>query len=264
MRWLRTNKHTLMSLATRIIPCLDVRDNRVVKGVNFGNIIDAGDPVSCAQSYNDALADELVLLDITASIESRSTWLTTVRTIADTIFIPFTVGGGISTLDDIYRLLDNGADKVSLNSTALKNPQLIADCARTFGSQCIVIAIDAKRHANGKWHAYTHGGRNDTGIDALTWAKQACDLGAGEVLLTSMDTDGVQTGFDLALTKAVADVVLVPVIASGGAGELTHFSDAVTLGKADALLAASVFHFGTFAIHQVKEHLQEKDIAVRL
>jgi cyclase len=253
-----------MSLSTRIIPCLDVKNNRVVKGVNFKDIIDAGDPVECAIAYNNSNADELVLLDITASLEQRSTWLKTVCKIADSIFIPFTIGGGISSVDDIYALLDNGADKISINSSAVANPKLITQGADRFGSQCIVVAMDVKQTSKGKWEVFTHGGTKATGIDAISWAKQVEEMGAGEILLTSMDTDGVKTGFDIPITKVISTNANIPVIASGGAGKLEHFSQGAIEGKADALLAASVFHFKELTINQVKEHMREQGINVRL
>jgi imidazole glycerol-phosphate synthase subunit HisF len=248
----------------RVIPCLDVKDGRVVKGVQFENLRDAGDPVAQAAFYDQAGADELCFLDITASHENRGTILETVAKTAAQCFIPLTVGGGIRTLEDINKLLKAGADKVSINSAAVYDTDFIARGAKTFGSQCIVAAVDAKRVAPGKWEIFTHGGRKPTGIDAIEYAKIVTDKGAGEILLTSMDQDGAKTGFDLALTRAVADAVTVPVIASGGVGEIEHFSEGVLQGGACAVLAASVFHFGTFSVKQVKEHLQTQGIAVRL
>ena len=237
--------------AKRIIPCLDVKNGRVVKGTSFINLRDAGDPVECAIEYDRQGADELVLLDITASAQSRGTQLQYVSSVADHIFIPFTVGGGIRTVEDFTALLRAGADKVSVNSAAIRNPKLIEEAAKKFGSQCVVCAIDAKRRAEGGWTVYINGGRIDTGIDALEWAKKATELGAGELLVTSMDEDGRKKGYDLALTAAISESVSVPVIASGGAGALEHFYDAFTKGKADAVLAASLFHFGEISIVEV-------------
>ena len=248
----------------RIIPCLDVNNNRVVKGVNFVNLRDAGDPAEVAKAYNEAGADELVFLDITASSDNRKTVVDMVRKVAETVFIPFTVGGGIRTVDDFKLLLREGADKISINSSAINNPRLISDAAYKFGSQCVVVAIDAKRRADGSgWNVYKNGGRVDTGLDAVTWAIIANRLGAGEILLTSMDCDGVKNGYDLELTKAVSENVGIPVIASGGAGKLEHFYDAFTYGKADAVLAASLFHFGEISIGELKEYLDNKGISVR-
>ena len=230
--------------AKRIIPCLDVKNGRVVKGVNFVNLIDAGDPVECAKVYNQAGADELVFLDITASSDARDTVVDMVKAVAASVFIPFTVGGGIRTVEDFRKILNAGADKVAVNSAAIKRPELISEAAEKFGSQCVVCAIDAKRRANGDgWTIYLNGGRVDTGIDAIEWAKKAEALGAGEILLTSMDCDGTKSGYDLELTKTVSESVKIPVIASGGAGTMEHFADAVDKGKADAVLAASLFHF---------------------
>ena len=247
----------------RIIPCLDVNRGRVVKGVNFVDLKDAGDPVEIARAYDAAGADELVFLDITASCENRDTVTDMVRAVASSVFIPFTVGGGIRTVDDFKKLLREGADKISVNSAAIDRPQLITEAAEKFGSQCVVVAIDARRRADGGWNIYKHGGRLDTGIDAVWWAKKAEDLGAGEILLTSMDCDGTKAGYDLELTRAVADAVDIPVIASGGAGTLEHFHEAFTKGKADAVLAASLFHYKELEIGQVKNYLAEKGISVR-
>lgn len=247
----------------RIIPCLDVNKGRVVKGVNFVDLKDAGDPVEIAKAYDAAGADELVFLDITASNEGRDTVVDMVRAVAANVFIPFTVGGGIRTVDDFKRLLREGADKISVNSAAIDRPELIREAADKFGSQCVVVAIDAKRRPDGGWNIYKHGGRLDTGIDAVEWAKKAETLGAGEILLTSMDCDGTKAGYDLALTRAIADAVSIPVIASGGAGTLEHFYDALTEGGADAALAASLFHYKELEICEVKEYLAGKDVSVR-
>lgn len=247
-------------LCKRIIPCLDVRDGQVVKGIQFEGIQEVGDPVQLAKAYDSQGADELVFLDITASHEHRKTMVEVVREVASAIFIPFTVGGGIQSVQDIRALLLAGADKVSLNSSALKNPALIKEASTLFGSQCIVVAVDAKRVGDG-WHAFIHGGRIDTGIDVLDWVEEACDLGAGEILLTSMDTDGIQTGYDLELTKAVSDRVRVPVIASGGAGRLEDFEKGLEV--ADAVLAASLFHYGQLSIPEVKAYLKERGVAIR-
>lgn len=249
--------------AKRIIPCLDVKMGRVVKGVSFVNLRDAGDPVECAIEYDKKGADELVLLDITATHEGRGTMIDIVRRVADSIFIPFTVGGGISSVDDFTQLLRAGADKISVNSAAVRNPQLINDAAYKFGSQCVVCAIDAKRRENGGWEVYLNGGRIPTGIDAVKWAQEAVKRGAGEILLTSMDCDGQKKGYDLELTRAVSESVGVPVIASGGAGAKEHFYDAFTVGKADAVLAASLFHFNEIPIGELKEYLRDRDIPVR-
>ncbi len=249
----------------RIIPCLDVHAGRVVKGVNFVNLKDAGDPVEIAAAYDIAGADELVFLDITASSDGRDTVVDMVRRVAEKVFIPFTVGGGIRTVDDFRMLLREGADKISINSSAIDRPQLISEAADKFGSQCVVVAIDAKRRADGSgFNIYKHGGRLDMGIDAVEWAMQAEKLGAGEILLTSMDQDGTKVGYDLELTKNIADNVKIPIIASGGAGELKHFKDALTIGKADAALAASLFHFKELEIKQVKEYLKKEGVSVRL
>lgn len=249
--------------AKRIIPCLDIKNGRVVKGTNFVQLRDAGDPVECARAYNAQGVDELVLLDITASSDARGILIDIVRQVADSVFIPFTVGGGIRTVDDFTAILRAGADKVSVNSSALKNPQLIEEAAYKFGSQCVVCAIDARRTGDGHWTAYLNGGRIDTGRDAVEWAKEAVRRGAGEILLTSMDCDGVKEGYDLELTRAVSESVGVPVIASGGAGQLSHFYDAFTEGKADAVLAASLFHFGEINIPQLKDYLAGRGIPVR-
>ena len=249
--------------AKRIIPCLDVNNGRVVKGTNFVNLRDAGDPVEAAKAYDAQGADELVFLDITASAQARNIILDMVAQVADSIFIPFTVGGGIRTVDDFNALLRAGADKVSVNSAAIRNPSLIQEAAEKFGSQCVVCAIDAKRRPEGGWTVYLNGGRVDTGLDAVEWAKQAVDLGAGEILLTSRDCDGVKNGYDLELTRAVSDSVNVPVIASGGAGAMEHFYDAFTAGHADAVLAASLFHFGEITIPDLKAYLAGRGISVR-
>ena len=251
--------------AKRIIPCLDVNRGRVVKGVNFVNLIDAGDPVECAAVYDKAGADELVFLDITASSDARNTVVDMVEAVAKRVFIPFTVGGGIRTVEDFRTILNAGADKVSVNSAAVKNPQLIKDAAERFGSQCVVVAIDAKRREdNNGWEVYLNGGRVPTGIDAVEWAKQAEALGAGEILLTSMDCDGTKAGYDLPLTRAVSESVKIPVIASGGAGTMEHFLDAFRDGKADAVLAASLFHFKEIEISELKKYLSENGESVRL
>lgn len=249
----------------RIIPCLDVNAGRVVKGVNFVNLIDAGDPVSIAEAYDQAGADELVFLDITASSDARGTVIDMVERVAEKVFIPFTVGGGIRTVDDFKAILRAGADKVSVNSAAIMNPSLIAEAADKFGSQCVVVAIDAKRRSDGSgWNIYKNGGRVDMGIDAVEWAMKANELGAGEILLTSMDCDGTKAGYDIELTKMVSENVSIPVIASGGAGNMEHFYDALSVGKADAALAASLFHFKELEIKEVKKYLREKSISVRL
>ena len=248
----------------RIIPCLDVNVGRVVKGVNFVDLKDAGDPVEIARAYDKAGADELVFLDITASSDERRTVVDMVRKVAECVFIPFTVGGGIRTVDDFRAILREGADKVSINSSAITTPELIRDAADKFGSQCVVVAIDAKRRADGSgWNIYKNGGRIDVGIDAVEWAKKVEQLGAGEILLTSMDCDGTKAGYDLELTRAVAENVSVPVIASGGAGKLEHFKEALTEGKADAALAASLFHYKELEIRQVKEYLRQEGVPVR-
>lgn len=249
--------------AKRIIPCLDVNNGRVVKGTNFVNLRDAGDPVEAAKIYDAQGADELVFLDITASAQARNIILDIVSQVADSIFIPFTVGGGIRSVDDFNALLRAGADKVSVNSAAIRNPALIQEAADKFGSQCVVCAIDAKRRLEGGWTVYLNGGRVDTGLDAIEWAQKAVQLGAGEILLTSMDCDGVKNGYDLDLTRAVSECVHVPVIASGGAGKMEHFYDAFTQGRADAVLAASLFHFGEITIPELKGYLAGRGISVR-
>ena len=248
----------------RIIPCLDVKDGRVVKGTNFVSLRDAGDPVELAAFYDRELADELVFLDITASSDGRNTMVDVVRRTASQVFIPFTVGGGIRSVDDIRTMLHAGADKVSLNTAAVKAPALIAEGAKSFGSQCIVLAVDAKRCGSGKWEVYINGGRTPTGLDVMEWIRRGVDLGAGEILLTSMDCDGTKDGYDNELNRAVSELVEVPVIASGGAGTLPHFADALVQGKADAVLAASVFHYGEFSILQTKEFLRSQGIEVRM
>ena len=250
----------------RIIPCLDVKNGRVVKGVNFVDLKDAGDPVEIAKAYDKAGADELVFLDITASSDDRSTVIDMVRKVAECVFIPFTVGGGIRTVDDFKALLREGADKISINSSAINRPELIREAAEKFGSQCVVVAIDAKRRADGSgWNIYKNGGRIDMGIDAVEWSKKVDALGAGEILLTSMDCDGTKTGYDLELTRTIAENVSIPVIASGGAGNLEHFYEALgEEGKADAALAASLFHYKELEIREVKEYLREKGVSVRL
>ena len=249
----------------RIIPCLDVTGGRVVKGVNFVDLKDAGDPVEIGRAYDAAGADELVFLDITASSDNRATVADMVRRVAETVFIPFTVGGGIRTVEDFRALLREGADKISINSSAIQTPRLISDAADKFGSQCVVVAIDAKRRPDGSgWNIYRNGGRVDVGTDALEWAVQVEKLGAGEILLTSMDCDGTKAGYDLELTRAVADAVSIPVIASGGAGTLEHFREALAEGGADAALAASLFHYKELEIREVKEYLKSKGIPVRL
>ena len=248
----------------RIIPCLDVNNGRVVKGVNFVQLRDAGDPVEIAKAYDAAGADELVFLDITASCEQRDTVVDMVRRVAANVFIPFTVGGGIRTVDDFKKLLREGADKISVNSAAIDRPELISEAADKFGSQCVVVAIDAKRREDGSgWNIYKNGGRIDVGIDAVEWAMKVDKLGAGEILLTSMDCDGTKAGYDLKLTRAIADAVSIPVIASGGAGTLEHFYDALTEGGADAVLAASLFHYKELEISQVKDYLAGRGISVR-
>jgi cyclase len=249
----------------RIIPCLDVTNGRVVKGVNFVNLKDAGDPVEIAKAYDKAGADELTFLDITASSDRRDTVVDLVRAVASQVFIPFTVGGGIRTVDDIRNILREGADKVSINSAAIANPDLISEAADIFGSQCVVVAIDARRREDKTgWNIFSHGGRYDTGIDALEWAQRAEELGAGEILLTSMDCDGTKAGYDIPLTKAVSSLVSIPVIASGGAGTIDHFYEALTEGGADAVLAASLFHYKELEIKTLKEELRKRGISVRL
>jgi cyclase len=252
-----------LALAKRIIPCLDVDRGRVVKGVNFVGLKDAGDPVEVARRYDEQGADELCFLDITASSDERETILHVVEDVAAQVFIPLTVGGGVRRIEDVRRLLNAGADKVSINTAAVQNPQFVAEAAGRFGSQCIVVAIDAKR-AGGRWEVYTHGGRRATGLDAVEWARRMQALGAGEILLTSMDRDGTREGFDLGLTRAIAEAVEVPVIASGGVGRLEHLAEGVIEGKADAVLAASIFHFGEFTVRQAKECMAARGIEVRL
>lgn len=249
----------------RVIPCLDVHNGRVVKGVNFVDLKDAGDPVEVGAAYGREGADELVFLDITASSDARATKIDMVRRVAETVFIPFTVGGGIRTVEDFKVILREGADKVSVNSAAIMNPELISEAALKFGSQCVVVAIDAKRRADGSgWNIYKNGGRVDMGIDAVEWAMKAAQLGAGEILLTSMDCDGTKNGYDNELTRVISENVSIPVIASGGAGKLEHFKDAFTEGKAEAVLAASLFHYKELTIQQVKEYLRQEGISVRL
>jgi len=251
-------------LAKRIIPCLDVTGGRVVKGVNFVELKDAGDPVEIAARYNEQGADELTFLDITATSDGRDLILHIIEAVASQVFIPLTVGGGVRTVADVRRLLNAGADKVSFNSAAVANPQVIRDASDKYGAQCIVVAIDAKRHEGGGWDVYTHGGRKNSGLDAVAWARQMADFGAGEILLTSMDRDGTKIGFDLELTRAVSDAVPVPVIASGGVGALEHLSEGIRIGGADAVLAASIFHYGTFTVGQAKALLARDGIPVRL
>ncbi len=250
--------------AKRIIPCLDVKNERVVKGVNFVNLIDAGDPVECAAAYDKAGADELVFLDITASSDARDTAADMAAAVAKRVFIPFTVGGGIRTTEDFRRILNAGADKVAVNSAAIKRPELISEAAERFGSQCVVCAIDAKRKSGGGWTVYLNGGRVDTGIDALWWAKKAEALGAGEILLTSMDCDGTKKGYDLELTRSISENASIPVIASGGAGTMEHFYDAFEIGRADAVLAASLFHFREIEIIDLKKYLRRRGQSVRI
>lgn len=250
-------------LAKRIIPCLDVKDGRVVKGVNFVNLIDAGDPVENGKFYDEQGADELVFLDITASSDKRAIILDMVKKVAETVHIPFCVGGGVRTVEDVRLILENGADKISINSAAIKSPELIKQSSEKFGSQCIVVAIDAKRNDKGSWTVYLNGGRVPTELDAIEWAKKAEELGAGEILLTSMDADGTKNGFDLELTRTVSETVSIPVIASGGAGNIEHMYDGLTEGKADAVLAASIFHFREYSIAEVKDYLIERNIPIR-
>ena len=258
-------------LAKRIIPCLDVTGGRVVKGVNFVELRDAGDPVEVAARYNDQGADELTFLDITATSDARDVILHVIEAVASQVFIPLTVGGGVRTVDDVRRLLNAGADKVSFNSAAIANPQVIQDAARKYGSQCIVVAIDAKRRQGSDeqqrgpgWDVYSHGGRQNTGLDAVAWAQKMAVMGAGEILLTSMDRDGTKSGFDLGLTRTVSDTISVPVIASGGVGDLDHLADGVQQGGADAVLAASIFHYGEFTVGQAKAHMAARGITVRM
>lgn len=247
----------------RIIPCLDVKNGRVVKGTNFVGLRDAGDPVELAKRYDKERCDELVFLDITASNEQRDTIVQVAESCASQVFIPFTIGGGIRTPEDMKRMLKAGADKTSVNTAAVKNPDLIRQGAEIFGRQCVVLAVDARKTGEARWEVYVNGGRTPTGIDVIDWVKRGTELGAGEILLTSMDADGTKDGYDIPLTKAVAEAVEVPVIASGGAGRLEHFYDVLTLGKADAVLAASVFHYGQFSIRQVKEYLKSRGIEMR-
>jgi len=258
-------------LAKRIIPCLDVTGGRVVKGVNFVELRDAGDPVEIAARYNEQGADELTFLDITATSDGRDLILPIIEAVASQVFIPLTVGGGVRTVEDVRRLLNAGADKTSFNSAAIANPQVIRDAAQKYGSQCIVVAIDAKRRSGGDllergagWDVYSHGGRRNTGLDAVAWARQMAEYGAGEILLTSMDRDGTQSGFDLELTRAVSEAVDVPVIASGGVGNLDHLVEGIQIGGADAVLAASIFHYGVYTIAQAKAHMAQAGIAVRI
>ncbi len=251
-------------LAKRIIPCLDVTAGRVVKGTNFVDLRDAGDPIEIARRYDEQGADEVTFLDITASSDQRDIILHIIEACAEQVFIPLTVGGGVRKVEDVRRLLNAGADKVSMNTAAVQNPDLVFDASSKVGSQCIVVAIDAKQIAPGRWNVFTHGGRNDTGLDAIEWAKKVTSLGAGEILLTSMDRDGTKNGFDLALTRAVSDAVSIPVIASGGVGNLQHLAEGVSLGGADAVLAASIFHFGEYTVRQAKAHMAAQGIEVRL
>ncbi|MDY7577753.1 imidazole glycerol phosphate synthase subunit HisF [Herbaspirillum sp. RTI4] len=253
-----------MTLAKRIIPCLDVTSGRVVKGVNFLELRDAGDPVEIARRYDEQGADEITFLDITASSDGRDLILDIIEAVASQVFIPLTVGGGVRTVEDVRRLLNAGADKVGINTSAVTNPQLVADAASKYGSQCIVVAIDAKRSSDGRWQVFTHGGRNATGLDAVEWAQKMALLGAGEILLTSMDRDGTRSGFDLALTRAVSDAVEIPVIASGGVGGLQDLADGIKLGHADAVLAASIFHFGQHTVGEAKQFMSNQHIPMRL
>jgi len=251
-------------LAKRIIPCLDVCAGRVVKGVNFVELRDAGDPVEVARRYDEQGADEITFLDITASSDDRDIILHVVEHVAEQVFIPLTVGGGVRTVADVRRLLNAGADKVSINTAAVNNPDIVAEASGRVGSQCIVVAIDAKQTGPGKWEVFTHGGRNNTGIDAIEWARKVESLGAGEILLTSMDRDGTKNGFDLGLTRAISDAVRIPIIASGGVGTLAHLADGVSEGRADAVLAASIFHFGQHTVHEAKTFMRDRGIEVRL
>ncbi|HEX5630003.1 MAG TPA: imidazole glycerol phosphate synthase subunit HisF [Usitatibacteraceae bacterium] len=253
-----------MGLAKRIIPCLDVHAGRVVKGVNFVSLRDAGDPVEVARRYDEAGADEITFLDITASSDARDTIVPVIERVAEQVFIPLTVGGGVRKVEDVRKLLNAGADKVSINTAAVENPQLVADCAQRFGSQAIVVAVDAKSAGPGRWEVYTHGGRRPTGKDAVEWAARMAALGAGEILLTSMDRDGTKSGFDLELTRAVARAVPVPVIASGGVGTLEHLAQGVEIGEADAVLAASIFHYGEFSVGEAKRFMAARGIEMRL
>ncbi len=253
-----------MTLAKRIIPCLDVTAGRVVKGINFQELRDAGDPVEIARRYDEQGADEITFLDITASSDGRDLILPIIEAVASQVFIPLTVGGGVRVVADVRRLLNAGADKVSINTSAITNPQLVADAAQKYGSQCIVVAIDAKQTAPGKWEVFTHGGRNPTGLDAVEWARNMARLGAGEILLTSMDRDGTKVGFDLGLTRAVADAVSIPVIASGGVGGLQDLADGIKIGGADAVLAASIFHYGQHTVQEAKQFMAAQHIPMRL
>jgi len=253
-----------MSLAKRIIPCLDVTAGRVVKGTNFVDLRDAGDPIEIARRYDEQGADELTFLDITASSDERDIIVHVIEAVAAQVFIPLTVGGGVRQVDDVQRLLNAGADKVSMNTAAVQNPQLVADASARYGNQCIVVAIDAKQTSPGKWEVFTHGGRKNTGLDAIEWAKKVESLGAGELLLTSMDRDGTKIGFDLRLTRAISDAVEIPVIASGGVGNLDHLVAGVKEGHADAVLAASIFHFGEYTVRQAKEYMAKHAIEMRL
>lgn len=253
-----------MTLAKRIIPCLDVTAGRVVKGINFLELRDAGDPVEIARRYDEQGADELTFLDITASSDGRDLILHIIEAVASQVFIPLTVGGGVRVVEDVRRLLNAGADKVSINTSAVTNPQLVFDAAQKYGSQCIVVAIDAKQTAPGKWEVFTHGGRNPTGLDAIAWAQKMESLGAGEILLTSMDRDGTKVGFDLGLTRGVSDAVNIPVIASGGVGGLQDLADGIKLGRADAVLAASIFHYGQHTVQEAKCFMSEQGIPMRL
>lgn len=251
-------------LAKRIIPCLDVNAGRVVKGINFVELRDAGDPVEVAKRYDEQGADEVTFLDITASSDDRDIILHIIEAVASQVFIPLTVGGGVRQVEDVRRLLNAGADKVSMNTAAVNNPDLVADASAKVGSQCIVVAIDAKQTSPGKWEVFTHGGRKNVGLDAIEWARRVEQLGAGEILLTSMDRDGTKNGFDLELTRRVAEAVGIPVIASGGVGNLQHLADGVQQGKADAVLAASIFHYGEYTVRQAKEYMRDRGIEVRL
>jgi len=264
LRAFAANDHIEMGLAKRIIPCLDVDNGRVVKGVRFVEIRDAGDPVEIARRYDEQGADEITFLDITASSDNRDTMVHVVEQVASEVFIPLTVGGGIRQVSDVRRMLNAGADKVAINTAAVNNPELVRDAANHFGSQAIVLAVDAKQSGPGRWEVYTHGGRKPTGLDAVAWARQMAGAGAGEILLTSMDRDGTQDGFDLGLTRAVSEAVPIPVIASGGVGNLDHLVEGILEGRADAVLAASIFHFGTFTVEQAKRRMAEAGIEVRL
>lgn len=253
-----------MTLAKRIIPCLDVTAGRVVKGVNFLELRDAGDPVEIAKRYDDQGADEITFLDITATSDGRDLILDIIEAVASQVFIPLTVGGGVRAVDDVRRLLNAGADKVGINSSAISNPQLVFDASQKYGSQCIVVAIDAKKAADGRWEVFTHGGRKATGLDAIVWAKKMESMGAGEILLTSMDRDGTKSGFDLDLTRSVSDAISIPVIASGGVGGLQDLADGVKIGRADAVLAASIFHYGQHTVQEAKRFMADQGIAMRL